>query len=62
VEEVLVPMLVTLPEVEVEDWDEMEGVRAVPTFEVPLDDDDAAVEADVDDALFAPMEKDALVA
>ena len=31
------------------------------TFDVPLDDDEAAVEADVDDALFAPMEKDPLV-
>jgi hypothetical protein len=37
-----------------------EGAVAVLAFEdVPLDD--AAVEADVDDALFAPMEKDPLV-
>lgn len=55
-------VLVTLAVVEVEEWDEeIEDVVAVLTFDVPLDDDDAAVEADVDDAPFAPMEKDPVV-
>lgn len=53
----LVLVLETLPEVEVE-WadEEPEDVVAVLALDVPLDD--AAVEADVDEALFAPMEKD----
>lgn len=63
--EVLVLVLVTLLEVAVEEWDEeMEDVVAVLAFDVPLDDaaEDPEVEADDDDALFAPMEKDPVVA
>lgn len=52
----LVLVLLTLPEEAAEEEDEMEGVVAVLTFDVPLDD--AAVEADVDDEVLAPMEKD----
>lgn len=52
----LVLVLLTLPEEAAEEEDEMEGVVAVLTFGVPLDD--AAVEADVDDEVLAPMEKD----